>query len=75
MIVASLSPNKQNNAYTYKTIGQAKADHSRMNSLKEAELKRYIRCVGVQPLIAKGVGAEGLGLRRPRKKVLTQLKV
>lgn len=47
MIVGSLSPNKQNNAHTYKTIGQAKADHSRMNSLKEAELKRYILDVWV----------------------------
>lgn len=47
MIVAGLSPNKQNNAHTYKTIDQAKADHSRMNSLKEAELKRYILDVWV----------------------------
>lgn len=39
MIVASLSPNKQNNAHTYKTIGQARTYHSRMNSLKEAALK------------------------------------
>lgn len=40
MIVASLSqPKKKNNAHTYKTIGQARTDPSRMNSLKEAALK------------------------------------